>query len=370
MVESILLTNSGINNITGGGIVSLNLVKALQACSNVKLILSAQDFPENKYEGIPAFSVNPPSYGYTGTTNPFFMDYMSFHLLPKEQIDLVQTYGCPFGLTVEELKREFNSKVVADLAPHNINVSRAEHIKFRGEYPYPHLTNDLLWGLYSRHLRFADVVITHSHSSAKYIKEKARLDKDPVVIPHGCYLPTKIESYPEKFTPGYLGVLGFDKGIPYLVNAWINLFAENPEFTKSVMHIAGQGTEGFKIQDNYKPYFKVLGYVENTSDFFNGLSIYIQSSVVEGFGIPPLEAMAHARPVIVAEGAGMSELVTDGKDGFVVPIRDIKAISDKIRYFYENPSEMTRMGKEAQATASRYTWDIIRGEYEALYSKI
>lgn len=371
MVNSILLTNSGINKVSGGGLVSYNLAKALQSCSDLKLILSGQAFPDNKYEDIPAFSMNPISYGYAGhDTNPFFMDYLSFHLLPKNQVDLVMTYGCPFGLTVEECKREFNAKVITDLAPHNIDVSRAEHMKFTGSYPYPHLTDELLWGLYSRHLRFADAVIVHSHSSAKYIKEKARINIDPIVIPHGCDIPDEIKPYPEKFTPGYLGVLGFDKGIQYLVNGWINMFAENPSFKKHELLIAGQGSEGFKIQENYMHYFKVLGYIENLSDFYNSLSIYVQASVIEGFGLPVLETMAHGRPVICAEGAGVSELITDGKDGFVVPIRDIKAISDKIQYFFENPSEISRMGKNARETASRYSWDIIRKKYVEVYQEL
>ena len=64
-------------------------------------------------------------------------------------------------------------------------------------FPYPHLDNDILWGLYSRHLRLADKVIVHSKKSAEYIKRKATLINDPIVIPHGCYLPNTFERYPD-----------------------------------------------------------------------------------------------------------------------------------------------------------------------------
>jgi len=366
MVNSILLTNSGINKVSGGGLVSYNLAKALQSCSDLKLILSNQDFPENKYENIPAFSINPISYGYAGhDTNPFFMDYMAFHLLPKEQVDLVMTYGCPFGLTIEECKREFNSKVVADLAPHNVDVSKAEHMKYTGQYPFPHLIDKNLWGLYSRHLRFADRVVVHSRKSAEYIKEKARLNIDPDVIPHGCYLPEQIPDYPDKFTPGYFGALGFDKAIVYMVNGWLQTQPQNQQ-----MVIGGSGTEGFKVQENYMPFFKILGYVKNLSDFYSQISVYIQPSVTEGFGIPVLEALAYGRPVIVSEGAGASELVTDGKDGFITEIRNAEQIRDKLIYFRDNPSEIKRMGQNARKTAEQYSWNIINKQYMKIYQEL
>ena len=109
-------------------------------------------------------------------------------------------------------------------------------------------------------------------------------------------------------------------------------------------------------------HFHVLGETI-LADFYKQISVYIQPSVIEGFGITPLEAMAFYRPVIVAEGAGVSELITDGKDGFVVPSRDIKAIEDKLTFFKENPNEIDRMGRNARKTAEKYTWEIIKKQY-------
>ena len=360
--NSVLITDSGINKVSGGGIVSLNLAESLQECTNLRYILSTQKFPDNKYNNVEAFSINPNDYGYSGI-DPFFIDYMAYHLLQKEPTELVVTYGCPFGLTIEEIKREFFCKVVCDLAPHNIDISREEHMKFTGQYPYPHLTDSMLWGLYSRHLRFADKVVVHSHSSAEYIKRKARLKEDPVVIPHGCYLPEDIPAFPEMFTPSYFGSVGLDKGITYLINAWLGI-------PQGELLIGGREGENLRLEDKYMSRFKILGLVENLVDFYKQTSIYIQPSIIEGFGLTPLEAMAHGRPVIVAEGAGMSELVTDGKDGFVVPIRDIDAIRNKIIFYHDNPDEITRMGAEARKTAEKYTWDIIKRQYIKLYEEL
>jgi len=238
-----------------------------------------------------------------------------------------------------------------------------EHIEWQGSYPFPHLTNQFLWKLYSKHLRYADKVIVHSHSSAKYLEKAARLKETPTVIPHGCYLPSDYTPYPSEITAGYFGALGLDKGIIYMINAWIKGNYPN----KLIM--GGRDAKSFKLETDMEKFF-ILGAVDDVADFYSKISFYIQPSVIEGFGITPLEAMAFGRPVIVAEGAGMCELVTDGKDGFVVPIRDVQAIKDKIDYFFDNPDEIAKMGKEARKTAEKYTWDKIRKQYITVYKEL
>ena len=366
MNNSIFITNSGIDKFSGGGIVSYNIVEVLKSCTELRYILSKQKFPDNRYNGVEAYTINPKHYGYKDS-DPFFEDYIAFHLLQKIPTELVVTYGCPMGLAVEECKREFFCKVVCDLAPHNIEISKEEHIKFTGGYPFPHLTDNNIWGLYSRHLRFADRVVVHSNKSADYIKNKAKLNIEPDVIPHGCHLPEIIPDYPEKIVPGYMGAIGHDKGIVYLINAWLNM----PHDSDTKMVIAGREAEDFKLQnEEHMKFFNPIGHIEKLSDFYKKINIYIQPSVTEGFGITTLEAMAHGRPVIVGEGAGVSELVENGKNGFVVPIRNIKAIKEKIQYFKDNPEEIKKIGKNARQTAEKYTWDIINKRYTKLFEEL
>jgi len=370
MVNSILITNSGLNKSSGGGLVSFNLMEALRSCSTLKTIFSSQIFPENMFNGVQAFSALPQHYGYEQAT-PFFMDSFICNNLPDEPIDLAQTYACPFPCTVEKLKYKYDTKVVADLAPHNIAVSKEEHIKIQGAYPFPHLTNPNLLHMYLRHLRLADKVVVHSNSSAEYIMKEAKLKELPLVIPHGCYIPEKIESLPSTMTPGNFGALGIDKGSSYLFDAWLGLYHEGGPFKENhQLMLGGTGSGQLALKEEYQPLFSHIPHVPNVSDFYNKISFLIHPSVVEGFGITVLEAMAHARPVIVATGAGASELVTDGHDGFVIPIRDVKAIQDKIIYFYHNPGELERMGKNAFETAKRYSWDIIKREYVKVYEEL
>ena len=74
-------------------------------------------------------------------------------------------------------------------------------------------------------------------------------------------------------------------------------------------------------------------------------------SLTEGFGRVTLEAMACGVPVITTENA--RGIVEDGKSGFVVPIRDARALGEKIEYLYSNRDAASRMGGEARASVER-----------------
>jgi glycosyltransferase involved in cell wall biosynthesis len=53
----------------------------------------------------------------------------------------------------------------------------------------------------------------------------------------------------------------------------------------------------------------------------------------------------------------MADLIKDNKEGFVIPIRDVEAIKEKILYFYNNPNEIKRMGINAHKLAQDYTFE-------------
>ncbi|MBA7713935.1 hypothetical protein ES703_122946 [subsurface metagenome] len=63
-------------------------------------------------------------------------------------------------------------------------------------------------------------------------------------------------------------------------------------------------------------------------------------------------------------------MARDGEDGFVIPIRDVKAIKEKIQYFYDNPEEIKRMGRNAREYIEKYTWERYGDGLVKAYEKI
>lgn len=348
MKTSLYITDSSLSKGTGGGIVSYNESLALGNVSRLVGIISLND-------------INPAKWNLP--RSPFLMDYIAAFLVHHLKVDIAHLYGGTFTQTVKHLKSN-GAKIFVTIAAHNIELSREEHEKLGYGYPYVHMTDTFLWEMFSYYIKDADVVICPSKQSGEYLRQKLQLKNRIVIIPHGCDLPETVPPLPDKFDVAYVGQFAPDKGLIYLIKAWALL-----DFPEETLILAGD--DGAKVLDTItslnRGNWHLAGYVDDISEIYKKCSVYVQPSVTEGFGIPVLEAMAHGRPVIVSQGAGAHEIVEDGKEGFVVPIRNPEAIAEKILYFHDNPDEVKRMGRNARLKAEQYTWDKIRKIYEGLY---
>lgn len=82
-----------------------------------------------------------------------------------------------------------------------------------------------------------------------------------------------------------------------------------------------------------------------------------ETKVPELLGQTLLEGMACGTPAICTHVASMPEIVTNGVTGFVVPPNDPAALSERIRWLYEHPTDANRMGKVArQSVLEKFTW--------------
>ena len=84
--------------------------------------------------------------------------------------------------------------------------------------------------------------------------------------------------------------------------------------------------------------------------------LFVFPSYSDSWGMAVIEAMACGLPVIVSENTGAKDAVTNDC-GFVIPIDDADVLADKVLYFYNNRTEIERMGRNASKEAQKYTWD-------------
>jgi glycosyltransferase involved in cell wall biosynthesis len=92
-------------------------------------------------------------------------------------------------------------------------------------------------------------------------------------------------------------------------------------------------------------------------DIYRQCSVLVLASVADGFGMVVPQAMACGLPVVVTENVGARDLVIDGHNGFVVPIRSPRVLADRLRFLHENPDQTRRMGECARdSVAQGYTW--------------
>jgi UDP-glucose:(heptosyl)LPS alpha-1,3-glucosyltransferase len=93
-------------------------------------------------------------------------------------------------------------------------------------------------------------------------------------------------------------------------------------------------------------------------DAYAAADVYVSPSREDSFGMPVAEAMACGLPVITSAFAGVSSLLCDGTDGFVLrDPRDVESLAKLLRMLYEQEELRTRMGRAAARATLEWTWE-------------
>lgn len=200
-------------------------------------------------------------------------------------------------------------------------------------------------------LKYSDYLVCNSGFTANRMVDLGFDETKILINHHGADYPEEPLPYPENFAAGFMGTACLRKGTPYLIEAF-------DHSTAPLLIMQGNWHEELiGVSKFWKFNNIVLLPYGKKEDFFRQVSVYVQPSIVDGCPLPVGEAMAQGRPVIATKNCGSAELICDGWNGFIVPIRDPFAIAEKVQYFVDNPGEITRMGKNAREIAEKNTWE-------------
>jgi len=136
-----------------------------------------------------------------------------------------------------------------------------------------------------------------------------------------------IDAFAAKRDDGRLRWVAFDGPNP----------APLPPFVEAFSHVAA--AEGLR---------------HDIADFYAACDVFVFPSLVEGFGLPPLEAMACGAAVVVTDCGGVREYTQDGRNCLVVPPGDPGAISRAIDRLAGDAALRARLALEGRATAARF----------------
>lgn len=90
-------------------------------------------------------------------------------------------------------------------------------------------------------------------------------------------------------------------------------------------------------------------------------------SIAEGFGLTIVEAMACGVPVICTHNTGGADFITHGRDGFVIPIRDVTALKQLLELGLADRDRFYEIGQAARKVAEGLTWAKYRAGFAAAY---
>jgi glycosyltransferase involved in cell wall biosynthesis len=111
-----------------------------------------------------------------------------------------------------------------------------------------------------------------------------------------------------------------------------------------------------RLLNQNDPHVRFLGHVEPLAlaDLYAGAALFAFPSIYEGFGLPPLEAMASGVPVIVSNRASLPEIV--GSAGQMMDPDDPAGTAAMIKALLEDPARRAEMSRLGVERASQFTW--------------
>ncbi|MBD3797009.1 MAG: glycosyltransferase family 4 protein [Campylobacterales bacterium] len=164
----------------------------------------------------------------------------------------------------------------------------------------------------------------------------------------------------------YAGGFTLQKGSHYLLQAFFELDLPNCE----LWHLGSVKDEMKNFIEKYKhPNIIFKGHKPQNElyKYYSQGSVFVMPSIQEGMAMVQLQAMACGLPLICSTNTGGDDLITkDGEEGFVIPIRDVEALKEKILYLYQNQDICKEMGQKAKVkVSSGYSWDDYGDRYMA-----
>lgn len=138
----------------------------------------------------------------------------------------------------------------------------------------------------------------------------------------------------------FAGTLCIRKGVHYLLEAFKSLNLENSE----LVLIGSVDPEVRPILRQYEGHFTHIAHVpqHKLNEWYNKSSVFVLPSLVEGSAVVIYEAMACGLPVIVTKNCG--SIIENGEDGFIVPVRDVDILAERLNWLYLNRDTGRDMG--------------------------
>ena len=98
----------------------------------------------------------------------------------------------------------------------------------------------------------------------------------------------------------------------------------------------------------------LAGYRPDAPRVVTSFDVFTMSSIHEGLSIALVEALALGKPAVVTDAGGLSEVVEDGVQGYVVPPRDPSALAARVVSLLCSPYDRQRLGDAARVRARQF----------------
>jgi len=159
----------------------------------------------------------------------------------------------------------------------------------------------------------------------------------------------------------FVGTIEPRKNLSTLVRA----FAQVTRRTSRQLQLVIAGGQGWLMDDFHllineagiRDFVRMTGYLddEDLRALYSSCKVFVYPSLYEGFGLPPLEAMACGAPVIASRISALSETLEDS--ALFIDPTDVEAVAKTIVDLLENEEQRIRLASRGLKHAARFSWE-------------
>jgi glycosyltransferase involved in cell wall biosynthesis len=170
-----------------------------------------------------------------------------------------------------------------------------------------------------------------------------------------------------------LGTIEPRKDFPSLVAAFDRLAESRPDLHLVIAGPDGWGAEALTdalARSRYRSRIRRLGWVsdDDRNALLAGASVFAYPSRYEGFGLPPLEALAHRTPVVATRAGALPEVLGDAAAW--AEVGDIESLSTAIASVLDDESISSAIVSAGIERIARYSWDTTVSSLVDLYRQV
>lgn len=220
----------------------------------------------------------------------------------------------------------------------------------------------------------ADGIVLQTNEAKAFFPK--RIQKMSVILPNSLnpkFLKPRYEGERAKEIVA-VGRLDDNKNHAMLIRAFANLADRFSEYTVTIY---GEGESRLKLEELIKALrlegrVFLPGRVTDIEDKIYQSSLFVMTSDTEGMPNALIEAMALGLPVISTDCpcGGPGELIRHGENGYLIPVRDDKALEIQLEHCLTHLSEMEEVSKRAADIQIKMNPDSVNEAWEKYFNKV
>jgi alpha-maltose-1-phosphate synthase len=216
--------------------------------------------------------------------------------------------------------------------------------------------SDAKCALKDRELELADTVVVPStfvkNTLDMYPGSHKKIVVNPFGVPANISAPRELTKYENPLRVLYVGSLTQRKGISYLFEA---VRKAGKAVTLTVIGRKVGQSDALDRQCEQHRWIASLPHAEILSEMRQH-DVFVFPSLFEGLALVTGEAISQGLPVITTPNSGGTDILRDGIDGFIVPIRDPEAIAARLLQLYQDRALLQQMSAAAREGAAQLDW--------------